>query len=891
MHAAPPESAGHATAATVHIPPSVAPPAHGASHASSPSAPQQQQASGYRLPPKEILDIVDAEPQPGLSYSPDRTRFLQLFRPPALPPIHEMARPELKLAGLRVDPEMFARSKMGHYTGIAVVGADQVVPAPADKCMHITGYPAGAWLNYAAWSPDSTRISFTTRSPGAAGDPPREPLALWVADAATGVARPLLKNLHTVFDDYSWLDDHHIVACVVPAGVTAASAPQRPPQPPGPRIQDNSTGRKSQNRTYPDLLKDEHDVALFEHYGLSEIVVVDVRDGSVRRIAPKRMYSEVDVSPDGRYLLVSWLERPYSFNVPCGRFPKRVQLWRADGSLVREMAALPLAEDIPIAFNSTRKGPRGIDWRTDKPCELYWVEAQDGGDPAVEVSPRDIVYTLCADAASAAAAAAGGGDGNGGAGVAPRVLATTDLRCGGVAWGDDDLAILYESWWKTRRSVWWLISPGKEGANPGRELLYDRNYEDVYTDPGSPLSRRTEWGTYVLAKVDGKRQLLMEGTGATPEGNRPFLDLLDLGSRATTRLWQSSSPFYEQPGSIMNDLDHTKPVALEGLQLLLTRESAKDPPQSYIVTLTDGGKSLTERQVTNYPHPYPTLRDMQREVLRYPRNDGVMLTATLYTPPGYDAARDGPLPCVFWAYPREFKSKDAAGQMRRSPHQFTSIGSTSPTLWVARGYAVLDGPTLPIVAEGQEEPNDTFLEQLTAGAQACVDECVRRGIVDPKRVSVGGHSYGAFMAANLVTHAPGTFACGIARTGAFNRTLTPFGFQNEERTLWQAADVYARMSPFMSADKVTRPLLLIHGEDDNNPGTFPLQSERYYHALKGHGATCRLVLLPHESHGYRARESIMHTLYEMDQWVEKYAGFGRTDPDYHVDSGDEGGSA
>lgn len=882
--------------------------------------------SGYKLPPREIADIVDAPSQPSLSYSPDRKLFLQLTRPPSLPPIFEMSRPEIKLAGLRVDPELYARSKMSYYTGINIVPATEVVPAPPERCHPLTGYPEGSWLNYVSWSPEGTTIAFTVRSPGGPGDPPRRPLQLWLADPASGQCRPALpegspfsgRGLNTVFDDYAWLDDTTLVA-----------APPRPSTPPGPKIQDNTAGKKAQNRTWPDLLKDEYDIAQFEHYGTSELVRLDVRTGEAVSIGPPRLYIEVDPSPDGRYLLVSWLERPFSTAVPCGRFPRRTQLWTRDGELVRELAALPLAEDIPIAFNSTRAGPRGISWRDDAPAEVYWIEAQDGGDPAVEVSPRDIVYALQADQA-----------GPPGSGAAPREIARTDLRCNGVAWCDGGLALLFESWYKSRRSVWWRFAPDR--PQEPKQVVFDRNYEDVYSDPGSPLTRRTQWGTYAIARIspdphtlDTLRQaaqaatangdaangtagrsgkaptlgglasgdgtwLLMEGTGASPEGNRPFLDLLHLESGETHRLWQSSPPLYESMGSIMSDTDPAAPITVTGLSVMLSRESSSDPPQTYLRTFTEGGRGATERVVTAFPHPYPQLRELRREVVRYPRPDGVMLTATLYLPPGYDAATHGPLPCIVWAYPREYKTKEAAGQMRRSPHQFTSIGSTSPTLWLTRGYAVLDGPTLPIVADVQEgegegakdgaspaapapEPNDTFVEQLTAGARAAVEEVVRRGVADPARVSVGGHSYGAFMAANLLAHAPDLFAAGIARTGAYNRTLTPFGFQNEERTLWQAPDVYMRMSPFMMADKITKPILLVHGEDDNNPGTFPLQSERFYQALKGHGATARLVLLPYESHGYRARESIMHTLYEQDQWLERYAGHGRLDPGYTTD--------
>lgn len=572
------------------------------------------------------------------------------------------------------------------------MSADQVVPAPEEQLRHVTGYPPGSWLNLVSMSPDGRYIAFTVRSPGGPGDPPRKPLELWVADAETGAARVLLRSpelgLNTVFEDYSWADDETIVAAVLPEG--AGPPPSRAAFLAAPKVFDNSGGRKSQNRTWTDLLKDEHDVALFEHYGTSRLVSVHVPSGRVSPLGPPRLYVDVDPSPDGRFLLVSWLERPFSFAVPCGRFPKRTQLWDKQGGLLREVCYLPLAEDIPIAFNACRKGPRAVGWRDDKPAELSWIEARDGGDPAVEVSPRDVVYTLpvgdaydgratttvaagaaatggaVADASAsnghssssgAAAAAAPSSSSSAAAEAAaaaarvaalpPSVLATTDLRCGGVAWCDGDLALLYESWWKTRRSVIWTLSPDR--PQDGKKVLFDRNYEDTYADPGSPLSRRTKLGTYVLAKVDGARKLLMSGTGASPEGNRPFLDLLDIDTGATSRLWQSAPPYYEQLGSIMSDVDGESPIKLDGLQMLLTRETARDPPQSYLKTFGAGGAPASERQVTAYPHPYPHLVDMQREVIRYPRADGVMLTATLYLPPGYDKERDGPLPCIFWA--------------------------------------------------------------------------------------------------------------------------------------------------------------------------------------------------------------------------------------------------
>jgi dipeptidyl aminopeptidase/acylaminoacyl peptidase len=350
--------------------------------------------------------------------------------------------------------------------------------------------------------------------------------------------------------------------------------------------------------------------------------------------------------------------------------------------------------------------------------------------------------------------------------------------------------------------------------------------------------------------------VFLSGEGASPEGDRPFLDEMNVKTHETTRLFHSQAPYYEKPVIL---LDPAK-------RLLVTQREARNvQPNYWIRNLGDG----SEFQITTFPHPNPQFADVQKEMIRYTREDGVELTATLYLPAGYDAAEDGPLPMLIWAYPQEFKSADAAGQVTDSPHRFLRVTYWSPMLWLARGYGVLDDPAMPIVGEGDEEPNDTFVEQLVSSAKAAIDEVVRRGVADPERLVIGGHSYGAFMTANLLAHSD-LFSAGIARSGAYNRTLTPFGFQAEERTVWQAPEVYFAMSPFMHADKINEPILLIHGEADNNSGTYPLQSERFYGALKGLGATVRLCMLPHESHGYRARESIMHMLWEMSEWMDRY---------------------
>ena len=344
-----------------------------------------------------------------------------------------------------------------------------------------------------------------------------------------------------------------------------------------------------------------------------------------------------------------------------------------------------------------------------------------------------------------------------------------------------------------------------------------------------------------------------KGAGASSLGDRPFILKWNLLSNKQDTLFKSKAPYYEEPVFFNNTG-----------KVYLSRESTESTPNIFAVNL----KNKSEQALTNFTDPYPSLKGVQKSLLSYPRKDGIKLSATLYLPKDYKK-ESGPLPVLIWAYPREFKSLAAAGQVKGSPYRFTRLAFRSPVFWVTRGYAVLDQADMPIVGEGKEEPNDTFLKQIEDNATALINYVVDMGVADRDRIAVGGHSYGAFMTANLLAHTK-LFAAGIARSGAYNRTLTPFGFQGEARTYWQAMDVYNKMSPFNYADKIKTPLLMTHGIDDENSGTFPIQSERLYSAIKGHGGTVRLVLLPKEFHGYRSRESILHTFWEQDQWLEKY---------------------
>lgn len=775
----------------------------------------------YQMPPDEIAALIDAPRTPYASISPDN-QWLLLIGIPNYPSIEEVAQPEERLAGLRINPRTNGSSRNYYRNSLTLLKiSDQ-------SQQKITGLPENPKLQTFKWSPDSRYVAFTRTS--------SEAVELWLAEVATSTARRLSTlrlNDAAYGDAFYWLSDSRTLVCrALPE--KRQEKPQAPQVPVGPIVQEN-TGKKAPARTYADLLKNPHDEDLFEYYLTAQVATVDV-EGTVNRLGDPALIITAEPSPDGNYFLVETIHRPFSYLVPAYRFPKTIEIWDRSGRVVRQIDDLPLAEEIPIGRGAARRGARRVEWRADVPATVVWAEAQDGGDPKTEVKIRDHLYALKAPF-----------DGD------PVLLAALGLRYGGVDWGTGEVALVYDWWWSTRQSRMWRIQPDHPEKVP--HLIYDRSFEDRYTDPGDPMKAYTPSGTRTLILLDDGKTIFMAGDGHSPEGKRPFMDQFDLESGKSTRLWRSEAPFYEYGIRLIDPEE----------RLLLTGREAVEQPRNYFVRDLDDS---TLTQLTDFPHPTPQLKDVRKELIQYQRADSVNLSATLYLPPGY-TPEQGPLPVLVWAYPEEFKSADAAGQITDSPYQFDRVGWWTPLLWLVHGYAVLDDPSLPIIGEGDAEPNDTYVEQLVAGAQAAVDEIVRRGVADADRIAIGGHSYGAFMTANLLAHSD-LFRAGIARTGAYNRTLTPFGFQAEERTLWEARDTYIKMSPFMYADHINEPLLLIHGDADNNAGTFPMQSERMYEALKGLGKTARLVMLPHESHSYRARESIMHMAWEMTRWLDTY---------------------
>lgn len=781
----------------------------------------------YQLPPAPLQAIVDAPRAPTLSLSPSRN-LASMVDTPALPSIAEVAQPELKLAGLRINPRTYSPSRFTFGSNL------KLLDIASGKQIDIKGLPKTLRLADTSWSPDQRHLAFTHVALSGDGGA----VELWLVDVSAKTAKRLMAQPLSYLEGqgFSWMPDSKGLLVQMRA---AGKAPVITGLPSGPSLQDSQQNAGArQLRTYQDLLKNEEDAKLFEHYATSQLAEVSLA-GKVRMIGAPDMYSELSLAPNGKLILSEVMRRPFSYIVPASAFAHRIEVRDLAGKQVHLVADKPLEEGLPPGNDAVSNGVRNVDWRADAPATLVWAEAQDGGDPARAAEVRDMVFAHAAPFAGK-----------------PDVLAKLASRYRGTMWGTGDTALVSESWYKTRAVKTWRVAPDKPGSV--QDLAFAYSGEDRYNNPGTPSMKPDGAGKMRLV-IGPDATLLLRGAGASAEGDRPFVDRYSLVTKKKERLFQSAAPYYENVVTLLND---------EGTRLLTTREAPTERPNYYVRDLAQtGAAQLTA--LTSFAHPTPQLKDVKKEQIRYKRADGVDLTATLMLPPNYDPKRDGPLPMLMWAYPQEFKSASAASQTTGSPYKFNAVSYWGPAAMLSMGYAVLDNPSMPIVGAGDAEPNDSYLPQLVANAEAAVDEVVRRGVADRKRIAIGGHSYGAFMTANLLAHTR-LFKAGVARSGAYNRTLTPFGFQSEERQYWKAKDVYQTMSPFNNADKIKDALLMIHGEQDNNSGTFPMQSERMFQAMKGLNGTARLVMLPNESHAYRARESIMHMLYETNTWLDKY---------------------
>lgn len=771
---------------------------------------------GYKIPDQKFVEIIDAPFSPVTSFSPDN-KWMAILERTSYPPLEEISQTELKIAGIRFNPNNFSFTRAGYYINIKLVliadGSESI----------IQNIPSNGKIRYVNWSGDNKYIVFTNTTD--------VNVELWAIDVETKSAEKLTDNLNSIFGKpYEFLPDNKSLI-YLKAFNKNNSVPVQNQVPESPIIQENY-GKSTPTRTFQDLLKNSYDEDLFDFYGMSQPVKIDIKTKKTENISTPAIYIKFKYSPDGNYILSEKIKRPYSYLFPYYYFPKTVEILDKNGKLITLLADIPLADEIPTGFNAVRTGRREFEWRQDAGSIIYWAEAQDGGNPKTKTEIRDKVFQLKSPF-----------------NTTPEEIISLSLRYEKILWSENNFAIVNERWWNTRTSKFIKINLNNFSDTT---LIFNLNTEDRYNNPGDPYLETNTNNTETIKEANSSEEIFLTGNGASTEGNRPFLDVLNLNTKTTSRIWRSEKPYYERVVNIKNSNE-----------FVISRESPDSPP-NYILINKNSNNELT---LTNYINPYTLFEGISKEIITYKREDGVELNANLYLPKNYD--KNKKYPVLMWAYPQEFKSSDVAGQITDSPYRFNWMSWGSPLFWLAKDYVILDNPKMPIIGEGDEEPNDKYIEQLVMSAKAAVDEMIKRGISTPDKIAIGGHSYGAFMTANLLAHSD-LFKTGIARSGAYNRTLTPFGFQSEQRTLWEAPETYLKMSPFMYADKIKEPILIIHGELDNNSGTFPMQSERLYNAIKGHGGTSRYVVLPYESHGYSARESVLHMLWEMDTWLEKY---------------------
>ncbi|WP_291132158.1 alpha/beta hydrolase family protein [Flavobacterium sp. UBA7682] len=781
-----------------------------------------QENLNYQKPSAEILALADYDRSPSVSMDSKKEYMLLSYRN-TYKTLDDLNQEEMRLGGLRINPITNISSTVTYINNLKLRKVSDKVET------QVSGLPQNPRITNISWSQNEKKIGFTnTTNTG---------VELWVIDVVTASAKKVTNdNLNAnLGNPYSWMKDNETLLVKMLPKNRAALIDNKKDLPKGPTVS-TSDGSKSQNRTYQDLLKNKTDEANFDALVTSELYKVSL-SGKTELFKSADIYAGESFSPDGNYLMITTILKPYSYIVPLSRFPQKSVVYDLTGREVKVVNEVPLSEVIPKGFSSVRKGKRSMNWRADKPATLSYVIALDEGDQAKKVNFRDEIFNW--DAPFSAE---------------PKSVLKTQQRFAGIIWGNETTAIAYDDWYDTRNQKTYLFNPSNPAQAP--KIIWDRNSQDIYSDPGNFETKRNQYNRYVLA-IENNNTYLM-GDGFTKEGQFPFIDEFNLATLKSKRLYKST--FKDKKEDLQSIEDFKKGDVLVQIQ------SKNDFPNYYFRNIKSG--KLT--QITNFKNPFESIKNVYKEVIKYKRKDGVELSGTLYLPAGYDRNKKAEkLPLLIWAYPEEFKDKSSAGQSNKNPNEFTFPNYGSFIYWVTKGYAVLDDASFPIIGEGKTEPNDTFMPQLIANAESAIDAVDNLGYINRKKVAIGGHSYGAFMTANLLTHS-NLFACGIARSGAYNRTLTPFGFQSEQRNYWDVPEIYNGMSPFMNADKMKTPLLLVHGEADNNPGTFTLQSERYFQALKNLGAPVRLVLLPKESHGYAAKDNILHLLWEQDQFLEKY---------------------
>jgi len=804
--------------------------------ASAPANPSEA-ASGYNLPPKNILDVMQAPSPPYPEVSPTHDAIL-LVSWQDYPSISRVATPYLRLAGVRVEPRNHSKHDTPGGYGITPCARSFDLVHIAERTPIHASLPAAACPGEPMWAADGKRFAFVNIAP--------DSVELWIGDAKTGeVHRVPGARLNPMLnDELQWMPDQKtLLVKLVPKGMGAP--PPEPVTPMGPSIQE-TTGEKGQSSTYEnrDTLNNKHDEDLFDYYASSQLVLIDAATSAITPIGKPRNYESLDPAPDGHHILVTAVHKPYSYVTTYERFPREIEVWDVSQRahvLTHTIASIPLADRVPI--DGVPLGPREFSWRATDPATLVYAEALDGGDWNVNVPARDKILFLKAPFTSPAVE-----------------ITRTEQRYAGFDWSEQPSVTLltdYDNNRHWRKTFIVNLDDPQQKPRP----LWDLSTDEHYADPGNTVKRQLPNGSWVIRQ--DADSVYLAGGGSSPDGDRPFLDRLDLKTLKTERVFRSEKTCFERFLSFAGPDTRT---------FITWHQSPTDPPNAFTRTLGspvdppagEATYTSTSVAITHIPDPTPEVRAIKKRLIKYKRADGLDLSFTLYTPPGYQEGTR--VPAILYAYPLDYADASTAGQVTGSQQTFTQLRQYR--LLLLAGYAIIDHTSFPVIGD-PKKAYDTYLDQLVADAKAAVDEAVRLGVADPDRIGVTGHSHGALMTANLVAHSD-LFRAGVATSGSYNKTLTPFGFQNERRSVWEAPDVYMKVSPFFVADKIKTPLLIIHGAEDANPGTIPLQASKLYEAIRGNGGTTRLVMLPHEPHWYTAMESNEQLVYEMLRWFDKY---------------------
>ena len=778
-----------------------------------------QESTNYQKPAKEVADLLLAPPTPTISID-GKAQYMLVMERSFYPIVEELGQPEFKIAGIRINPNNFSLSRQNFIKQLSLKNL------VTGKMISIAGLPNNLSALNPTWNPSENKIAFYNITATA--------VDVWVIDIKTSTCSKINKNAANIVLSSSliWLDDATVLYKINTH--TAAQMSKKPITPKGPTIQE-SLGKVAPSVTYQDLIKSPYDEYVFEYLATAQLVKNNA--GVETKIGAPAIISSIDLSPDKKYFLTRTINKPFSYLVTVYGFATTVNVTDLNGKIVKTIADLASAETTPSGYDNVQNVARAFDWKDDEAATIIYALPLDSGIMKKNVPFHDVVMALAAPFTGS-----------------PKELFKTTTRYSRTVWGNEQIALVTEM---LRSKQQYKVSR-YDASNNSLTTLYQGNMTDAYNNPGTPVTTKNKYNRDVIAMTNNGQSILMNNiTGASPKGDLPYLASFDLTTKANTILWRCSEDNFEM---VMDVLD------INNLKVITRRETEKEVPNYYIRSIKDNSKSA----ITNFTNPYTSMEGVTKEKIKYKRKDGVDLTGDLYLPKGYDKVKDGPLPTLIWAYPREFTNAADASQIRGNQHKFTLLSWGSPVFYVTQGYAIFDNAEMPIVASAPDKkPNDDFVNQLILNATAAIDKLVDLGVGDRSKMAVGGHSYGAFMTVNLLAHC-NLFKAGIARSGAYNRTLTPFGFQNEERTFWQAKDLYLSMSPFAFADKIKTPLLMTHGEMDDNTGTYPINSERLYAAIKGHGGTARFVYLPYEAHGYKGKENVLHLLWEQGRWLDKY---------------------